>query len=276
MDLPKPLCRLHLHDLSHKGTASFLSAVDAATIVEQAIATVLRLLYKIEPRGLSADSASQLQQQPESSSTSVPSATALPGPSSFPIPQSNGDGSSTAPVPPPSQQLFPPVRSITLLLRHIDGVGYTTGKEIDDEHKEIHLSLSYVATRDPALLKAEMTGFLVHEMTHVWQWNGMGTCNGGLIEGIADWVRLRAGLAPPHWSRRRGQRWDQGYETTGYFLDWLETVKCGEGTVRRLNRWLMTRKYDENKIWEEICEAKVDILWDEYEDWVEKHGLFKD
>ncbi|CAI0445498.1 unnamed protein product [Linum tenue] len=37
-------------------------------------------------------------------------------------------------------------------------------------------------------------------MTHVWQWLGGGQGDiapGGLIEGIADFVRLRAGLAPP-------------------------------------------------------------------------------
>ncbi|KAF8672392.1 hypothetical protein HU200_049598 [Digitaria exilis] len=32
-----------------------------------------------------------------------------------------------------------------------------------------------------------------HETTHVWQWNEQGQANGGLIEGIADYVRLKAG-----------------------------------------------------------------------------------
>jgi hypothetical protein len=38
-----------------------------------------------------------------------------------------------------------------------------------------------------------VTGVLYHEVTHVWQWNGQGRANGGLIEGIADYVRLKAG-----------------------------------------------------------------------------------
>lgn len=37
-------------------------------------------------------------------------------------------------------------------------------------------------------------GVCVHEMVHCWQWNAKGTCPGGLIEGIADYVRLRSGL----------------------------------------------------------------------------------
>lgn len=42
---------------------------------------------------------------------------------------------------------------------------------------------------------------MVHEMVHCWQRNAHGTAPGGLIEGIADWVRLKAGLVPPHWKR---------------------------------------------------------------------------
>lgn len=50
-----------------------------------------------------------------------------------------------------------------------------------------------------AFIESEIKGVLVHEMVHTMQFNGKGTCPGGLIEGIADWVRLRAGLSPPHW-----------------------------------------------------------------------------
>ena len=45
---------------------------------------------------------------------------------------------------------------------------------------------------------------------HCWQYNGLGTCPGGLIEGIADYVRLKDDLAPPHWTRG-GKHWDEGY-----------------------------------------------------------------
>ena len=45
---------------------------------------------------------------------------------------------------------------------------------------------------------------------HVWQYNGNNTAPGGLIEGIADWVRLKDGFIPPHWSRG-GDSWDDGF-----------------------------------------------------------------
>lgn len=37
------------------------------------------------------------------------------------------------------------VRSVTLILRSLDGVAYTTGSDLDEDHKEIHMSLQYIA-----------------------------------------------------------------------------------------------------------------------------------
>ena len=47
------------------------------------------------------------------------------------------------------------------------------------------------------------------DKVHCWQYNGKQTCPGGLIEGIADFVRLRDGLSPPHWEKG-GEHWDEG------------------------------------------------------------------
>ena len=57
-------------------------------------------------------------------------------------------------------------------------------------------------------VKTEITGVLVHESTHIWQWDGNGqSVLGGLIEGLADYVRLMAGYAPSHWVKpRQGDR----------------------------------------------------------------------
>lgn len=90
---------------------------------------------------------------------------------------------------------------------------------------------------------------------------GMGTAPGGLIEGIADYVRLRAGFAPPHWKRGRGSRWDEGYDVTGYFLDWIE--KRNEGFVRGMNAILRDAKWDEG-VFKLITGKTVDDLWKEY------------
>lgn len=169
---------------------------------------------------------------------------------------------------------IPPTRSVTLILRSFEGVAFTTGKEIDDDHKEIHLSTDYVAKIPPERRKQELTGVIVHEMVHCWQWAAKGTCPSGLIEGIADYVRLRADLAPPHWNRVwKGHKWDSGYEKTGYFLDYLER-RFGDGTVIAINDRLRNREYDEKHFWKQCCDSDIKTLWAQYGKSLEKedHG----
>lgn len=109
----------------------------------------------------------------------------------------------------PKDSQRPETRSVTLILRDMDGVAYTTGLDLDEDHKEIHLNLNYVK-RSRQDQRYELLGVLCHELVHCFQWNAEGTCNGGLIEGIADWVRLRAGLAAKHWKQEAEGDWDGG------------------------------------------------------------------
>src|SRR5205085_10481263 len=86
--MAEPTFRLHMNELSHQGTALFLSQVDACRLLPNALSQVKQHLY-----------------------TTYPGST-LPG-----------------------------TRSVTLVLRCMNGVAYTTGIELDDDHNEIHLSL---------------------------------------------------------------------------------------------------------------------------------------
>ena len=160
----------------------------------------------------------------------------------------------------------PPVRSVTLILRAMSGVAYTTGSDLDDEHKEIHFSLGYIAGLSSERVGPEITGVVTHELVHCFQWNGFDTCPSGLIEGIADWVRLRCHLAPPHWKKTDGKdgAWDAGYQHTAYFLDFLERM-LGEGFVRRVNAKLRRQKYDAG-FWTQVAGRDVDELWKDYVD----------
>ena len=91
---------------------------------------------------------------------------------------------------------------------------------------------------------------------------GHGTAPSGLIEGIADYVRLRAGFAPPHWRPGRGKRWDEGYDVTGYFLGWIE--ERHEGFVRGVNAILRDAHWDEG-VFKLITGKSVQDLWNEYQ-----------
>ncbi|KAK3688547.1 peptidase of plants and bacteria-domain-containing protein [Podospora appendiculata] len=236
---PQPKLRLEIRDLDHPGTAKFLDAVNAGTVVSAAVSNVQRLLYR-----------------------------------------SPGDPHTTV----------PPTRSVTLILRDMGGVAYTTGTDLDDDHKEIHFSLGYInGINPPARLAAEITGVLTHELVHCYQWNALGTCPGGLIEGIADWVRLSCDLSPPHWKRETtgGMQsftilkstlsiqydpiistlifsgWDNGYQHTAYFLDYLEG-RFGKGTVRKLNEKLRRHRYEPKPFWTELLGRPVEQLWGDY------------
>ncbi|CAK7202439.1 hypothetical protein SEUCBS139899_005162 [Sporothrix eucalyptigena] len=164
---------------------------------------------------------------------------------------------------------IPPTRSVTLVLRDMDGVAYTTGSELDNDHKEIHFSLRYIAGIKPRKERAtaEIAGVLTHELVHCYQWDGRGTCPGGLVEGIADWVRLRCALSPPHWKREPAAigRWDGGYQHTAYFLDYLER-RFGDGTVRRINEKLRLDHYDGKTFWPGLLGHSVEKLWEDYVD----------
>lgn len=162
--------------------------------------------------------------------------------------------------PPP-----PPTRSVTLILRSFSGVAYTTGSELDNDHKEIHFSLDYVSKIDHARLADEITGVITHELVHCYQFNARGTCPGGLIEGVADWVRLHADLSPPHWKREATGEWDAGYQQTAFFLDYLED-RFGSGSVRRLNEKLRSHKYEEKAFWTELFGRPVEMLWTDYKE----------
>jgi len=110
----------------------------------------------------------------------------------------------------------------------------------------------------------------VSELVHCYQYNGEGHAPGGLIEGIADYVRLKAGFVPPHWKREAGKNveWDVGYQTTGYFLDWVER-NHGEGSVRRINEGLRRTKYEEVRFWKGLFGTTVQELWEGYSKEVE-------
>lgn len=263
--IPQPKWRLHAQELRHQGTSEFLLLIpDLASLLDRALQEIIKILYT----------------QPKRLTPTTPTSK-----SPFFIPS------------------IPPTRSVTIFLRGYDGVAYTTSTELDHDHKEIHLSLDYIhqcvskeraAKADPL---AELRGVLTHELVHCFQ---HATPNkddrkipgppGGLIEGIADFVRLKAGLQPPHWifpksSSQRAKKWDAGYQHTAFFLAWIEDVWIGSpGTIGMLNDRLLKVGYigedhDVDKgsaalhFWRGLFGVTVAELWEEYGRWLDHDGV---
>ncbi|KAM0012814.1 hypothetical protein Hdeb2414_s0047g00747871 [Helianthus debilis subsp. tardiflorus] len=147
------------------------------------------------------------------------------------------------------------VTLVHLSIDDMDGVAYC-------EDDEIHVSTNYIAGYEGDLLK-EFSGVIYHEMTHVWQWSGNGSTPSGLIEGIADFVRLKAGYIPSHWVKPgQGDKWDQGYDVTARFLDYCEGLDSGFGFVAELNK-KMRYAYSVD-YFVDLLGKTVDQLWSDY------------
>jgi hypothetical protein len=151
------------------------------------------------------------------------------------------------------------VHRVDLFIDVMDGVAYA-------DNNEIRVSSNYIGnyTGD---LEREFSGVLYHEMTHVWQWDGNGTTPGGLIEGIADFVRLKANYTPSHWVQPgQGDRWDRGYDVTARFLDYCNDLR--NGFVAELNNKMRTGYSAQYFV--DLLGKTVDELWTHYK---AKYGI---
>ncbi|KAL5707122.1 hypothetical protein ACHQM5_025209 [Ranunculus cassubicifolius] len=147
---------------------------------------------------------------------------------------------------------------VVLHVKIMDGISQT-------KDNMIYLNTGYIENF-LGNVKIETVGIIYHETTHVWQWNGNGNAPSGLLNGIADYVRLKANLAPLTWSEKgSGNRWDEGYAVTAYFLDYCNDLK--DGFVASLNRMM---KHDYNdEFFARLLGKTVDQLWKDYK---EKYG----
>jgi Peptidase of plants and bacteria len=101
-------------------------------------------------------------------------------------------------------------------------------------------------------------------MVHVHQHNGRGTCHGGIVEGIADYCRLKCGFGSQNWSKSppKDKTWKVGYETCGFFLQWLEE-KGLQNFVVNLNDRLENCLWSED-LFKELAGDTIGNLWTEY------------
>ncbi|AEC06371.1 protein family basic secretory protein [Arabidopsis suecica] len=145
------------------------------------------------------------------------------------------------------------VTKITLFMENSNGIAYSS-------QDEIHYNAGSLVD-DKGYVRRGFTGVVYHEVVHSWQWNGAGRAPGGLIEGIADYVRLKAGYVASHWVRPGGgDRWDQGYDVTARFLEYCNDLR--NGFVAELNK-KMRSDYNDG-FFVDLLGKDVNQLWREY------------
>jgi hypothetical protein len=155
-------------------------------------------------------------------------------------------------------------KSVTLTLRDNPNVADASGSTIRIDLKHI------AGYTDRAKALREFRGVMVHEGTHLYQNYG----NNGLGEGMADFVRIRAGLYEPG-RRAKGGAWTDPYTTSGFFFSWL----AGPGIYHKDGREPhdVDIGYKINKtigadgpdavpaLLRQTFGAEVDALWREYQ-----------
>ncbi|CAN1289275.1 hypothetical protein LINPERPRIM_LOCUS20193 [Linum perenne] len=149
-----------------------------------------------------------------------------------------------------------PYKQVKLFINKFSAsqVAYTGGNEV-------YFSADFIEKYAGGDLKKEFTGILYREMAHVWQWNGGGKAPVGLVEGIAAYVRVKADLAPDYWVKPGGgDRWDQGYDVTGRFVEYCEGVR--RGFVADINR-KMKDGYSDG-CFDKVMGKSVGQVWNEY------------
>ena len=175
---------------------------------------------------------------------------------------------------------IPAVRKINYELRDIDGISAKGGSppEITIFYSSRWVEKSEKDGGDDKIL-FETRGVLLHELTHGFQLEpqGIGTYGDGgefwiFIEGMADAVRIHNG-GFPQGNRKPGGSWKDGYQRTGYFLDWLITKD--PDFLRKFNRSALDIvPWGFDKAIKHVLgqHYSIDALWDEYQDYLQTNS----
>ncbi|KAL3814278.1 hypothetical protein ACJIZ3_015546 [Penstemon smallii] len=155
-----------------------------------------------------------------------------------------------------------PVPILTVYISDfIDAAGYTNGPNIN-------ISAPVIENFGPGLEQARwyFNCLMYHEMTHIFQWFGSGieksTAPGGLTEGVADYVMIKSGFYDPDATEKpgSGQRWDEGYGVTAWFLIYCDGLR--RGFTAELNNKMRYSYSDE--LFVDLLGKSVDELWRDY------------
>lgn len=161
----------------------------------------------------------------------------------------------------------------------VEDIETISAKGGNPPHINIFFSSSYLKNKQGEMsqeaLLAEIVGVLYHEITHGYQYSpkGAGTYRRGddyfgFLEGSADYVRYKAGYIPLE-SRKAGGHWNDGYKTSGFFIDWLHT-KDSDFLYKFNQSALTIIPWSWEEACQEILSASVADLWKEYQNEIAK------
>ena len=147
---------------------------------------------------------------------------------------------------------YQPADSITIVIRHMDGVAHASGRRIV-------ISVNRVS-KNP-----DDVGVVVHELIHILQAyrRGGNRTDGWVTEGIADYLRFfvyeRNGERTCRVNPDRAKYTDS-YRITGAFFNWI-VLTHDAGFIKRLNAACRNGKYS-IELFKEYTGMTVDELWD--------------
>ena len=167
---------------------------------------------------------------------------------------------------------IPDVRVINYTIEDVDGVSAKSGSVPEISIFYSSRWVEQAAKDGDERVLHETEGVLYHELVHGFQLEPQGIGSYGnnriffaFIEGMADAVRARNGYFPLS-NRRTGGHWLDGYQTTGFFLEWL-TAK-DDDFIRKFNRTaLEVIPWSFDSAIKEVLgqEYSIDEHWDEYQ-----------
>lgn len=140
------------------------------------------------------------------------------------------------------------IQKIVYNIKNYDGVSGKSGNPpvVQIEYSTQHIERSYASSLFK--LDFETRGVLYHEMVHAYQFEpkgippySQGNISWACIEGLADAVRAESGFLDMS-NRKKGGWYSDGYQTTGFFIQWLTTkdpdaIRKFHRSVRDLQEW---------------------------------------
>ena len=160
--------------------------------------------------------------------------------------------------------------------KKVAGILYYSAQDSMPEVKTINYILKKeIVGKSLYDISHEIRSILYHELAYAYQFKPKGASNEesqAYIQGLANAVRAEAGYFEMQALRKPGGHWLDGYETTGFFLQWLTTkhpdaVRMFHQTVRDLDIWSFDKAV--KKLFGE--ESSIEALWNEYQYFLVQH-----